>query len=165
MSIFLYGEEKKVRKRHKTHGGERRRRDKQKFTRPDSLIIFRGRCLWLRVSGTVVRGVVLANRQTLNSYDDPDELSVVPIITASLPNLFGHWPNMLQTCSGIPLANTFDTCASYATRITDHWTRKKILMVWEREKKNTFFDFFEEREENKIYWIFDLLRMLFKIIT
>lgn len=66
-----------------------------------------------------VRGGGLANRQTLNSYDDPDELSVVPIITASLSNLLGQRPNMLQTCSGIPLANTFvDTCATYATRIT-----------------------------------------------
>lgn len=153
--VFFYSKEKKVRKRRCTkHGGERRRRDKQKFTRPDSLIIFRGRCLWLRVSGTVVCGVVLANRQTLNSYDDPDELSVVPIITASLPNLFGHWPNMLQTCSGIPLANTFDTCASYATRITDHWTRKKILMVWE---KKISFSIFSKKERRIRFIGFDPL--------
>lgn len=131
-----------MRKGRRNTSGERRCRDKQKFTCPDSLIILRGRCLWLRVSGTVVCSVVLANRQTLNSYNDPDELSVVPIITASLPNLFGHWPNMLQTCSGIPLANTFDTCASYATRITDHWTGEKILMVW---KKKYLFRFFRRK--------------------
>lgn len=71
----------------------------------------------------------LADRQTLNSYDDPDELSVVPIITASLSNLLGHRPNMLQTCSGIPLVNTFDSCVSYATRIIDHYTGNKILAI------------------------------------
>lgn len=48
--------------------------------------------------------VSLATRQSLNSHD-PDELLAVPIITAVSFNLLGRQPDMLQTCTGIPVAD------------------------------------------------------------
>lgn len=61
----------------------------------------------------------LAARQSLNS-SDPDELFAMPIITAvSSNNLLGRQPDMLQTCTGIPVADLRVAHARDMSRIRD----------------------------------------------
>ena len=131
--IGTMGEDRKGRKFPRTKRWRKRRRNKEESTIQDHWSSSGASVYDQRVciGSECARGVAgeLADRQTLNSCGDPDELSVVPIITASLSNLIGHRPNMLQTCSGIPLANTFvDTCASLVAHCSP-W--EKILMAFE----------------------------------
>jgi len=80
------------------------------------------RCLRLILSeGDCQSLCVVANLAAclrLNSYDS-DELSAVPIITAVSSNLLGRRPDMLQTCTGIPVADlraAHAICHGLATR-------------------------------------------------
>lgn len=108
----------------------------------------------------------MATRQNLNSLVDPDanfRTTVVFVfvfvfedvattktttydrLLAALSNLLGPWPNMLQTCSGIPIANTFDTCRRY---VTDLLELALLLLLTHTEKSRRWR---RKREREKYF--------------